>query len=57
MTPRFHVGSRDMQSKVHYSVRIVVARYLITIDLRELLYSNSSPAKQENGRLQPTLNF
>ena len=43
MTPRFHVGSQDMQAKVHCPVMIVVAGYLITIALRELLYLNSSP--------------
>ena len=43
MTPRFHVGSQEMQGKVHCPVMIVVAGYLITIALRELLYLNSSP--------------
>jgi len=43
MTLRFHVGSQDMQDKEHCPVMIVVAGYLITIALRELLYSNSSP--------------
>ena len=32
-----------MQGKVHCPVTIVVAGYLITIALRELLYLNSSP--------------
>jgi len=43
MTPRFHVGSQDMQGNVHCPVMIVVAGYLITITLGELLYLNSSP--------------
>jgi len=43
MTLRFHVGSQDMQRKVHCMVMIVVAGYLITIALGELLYLNSSP--------------
>jgi len=43
MTLRFHVGSQDMQGKVPSPVRIVVAGYLITIALGELLYLNSSP--------------
>jgi len=43
MTLRFHVGSQDMQGKVHSPVMIVVAGYLITIALGELLYLNSSP--------------
>ena len=38
MTLRFHVGSQDMQGKVHCPVMIVVAGYLITIALGELLY-------------------
>jgi len=42
MTLRFHVRSQDMQGKVHCLVIIVVAGYLITITLRELLYLNSS---------------
>jgi len=42
MTLRFHVGSQDMQGKVHYSEMIVVAGYLISIALGELLYLNSS---------------
>ena len=42
MTLRFHVGSKDMQGKVQCPVRIVVAGYLITIVLGELLYLNSS---------------
>ena len=55
MTLRFHVGSQDMQSKVHCPVMIVVAGYLITIALEELLYLNRSPDRPENGRLQQTL--
>jgi len=43
MTLRFHVGSQDMQVKVHYPVMIVVAGYLITMGLGELLYLNSPP--------------
>jgi len=42
MTLRFHVGSQDMQGKVHYPVIIVVAGYLI-IAVEELLYLNLSP--------------
>jgi len=52
MTLRFHVGSQDIQGKVHCLVIIVIAGYLITIALEELLYLNSSPGQQENGRLQ-----
>ena len=37
MTLRFHVGSQDMQGKVHCPVMIVVAGYLITIAVREAL--------------------
>jgi len=54
MTLRFHVGSQDMQGKVHCPVMIVVAGYLITIALGELLYLNSCPGLQENGRLHQT---
>jgi len=54
MTLRFHVGLQDMQGKVHCLVMIVVAEYLINIALGELLYLNSSPGLQENGRLQKT---
>jgi len=54
MTLRFQVGSQDMQGKVHCPVIIVVAGSLITIALGELLYLNSSPGWQENGRLQQT---
>jgi len=43
MTLRFHTETQDIQGMVHYSVMIVVAVYLITITLRELLYLNSSP--------------
>jgi len=43
MTLRFHVGSQDMQGKVDCTVMIVVAGYLITLALGELLYLNSSP--------------
>jgi len=43
MTLRFHVGSQDMQDKMHCSVMNVVAGYLITIILGELMYLNSSP--------------
>jgi len=43
MTLRFHVELQDMQGKVHSLVIIVVAGYLITIALGELLYLNSSP--------------
>jgi len=43
MTLRFHVGSQDMQGIAHCSVMIVVAGYLITIAVEELLYLNSSP--------------
>ena len=43
MTLRIHVGSRDMQGMVHCPEMIVVAGYLITIALGELLYLNSSP--------------
>jgi len=43
MTLRFHVGSQDMQGIVHYQVMIVVAGYLITITLEELLYLNPAP--------------
>jgi len=43
MTLRFYVGSQDMQGKVHCLVIIVVAGYVITIALGELLYLNSSP--------------
>jgi len=43
MTLRFHEESQDMQGKVHCPVMIVVAGYLITIALGELLYLNSSP--------------
>jgi len=46
MTLRFHVGSQDMQGKVNCPVMIVVAGYLITIALRELLYLNSSLASR-----------
>jgi len=42
MTLRFHVKSHDMQGKVHCPVMIVVAGYLITIALGELLYLNLS---------------
>jgi len=44
MTVRFHVGSQDMQGKEHGPVMIMVAGYLITIALGELLYLNSSPS-------------
>jgi len=57
MTLRFRVGSQDMQGKVHCPVMIVVAGYLITIALGELLYLNPSPGLQENGRLQQTLDL
>jgi len=40
MTLRFHVGSQDMQGKVHYLVMIVVAEYLMTIALEEPLSLN-----------------
>jgi len=43
MTLRFHVGSHDMQGKVHCPAMIVVAEYLITIALEEFLYLNPSP--------------
>jgi len=43
MTLRFHVGSQDMKGKEHCPVMIVVAGYLITMALGELLYLNSSP--------------
>ena len=43
MTLRFHVGSLDMQGKVHCPVVIMVAGYLINIALGELLYLNSLP--------------
>jgi len=43
MALRFHVGSQDMQGKVHCPVMIVVGGYLITIALGELLYFNPSP--------------
>jgi len=43
MTLRFHVGSQNVEGMVHYPVMIVVAGYLITIALEELLYLNSSP--------------
>ena len=43
MTLRFHVESQDMLGKVHCLIMIVVAGYLITIALEELLYLNSSP--------------
>jgi len=43
MTLRFHVGSQVMQGKVHCPVMIVVAVYLITIALEELLYLNPTP--------------
>jgi len=43
MTLRFHVGSQDTQGKVHCPVMIVVAGYLITIVLEELLYLNPAP--------------
>jgi len=42
MTLRFHVRSQNRQGKVHYLVIILVAGYLITIALEELLYLNSS---------------
>jgi len=42
MTLRFHVGSQDMQGKVHCLVMIVVVGYLIPIALEALLYLNSS---------------
>jgi len=44
VTLRFHVGSQDMQGKVHWPVMIVVGGYMITIALRGLLYLNSTPA-------------
>ena len=43
MALRFLVGSQDIQGKVHCPVMILVAGYLITVALRELLYLNSSP--------------
>jgi len=43
MTLRFHVGLQDIQGKVHCPLMIMVAGYLITIALEELLYLNSSP--------------
>jgi len=43
MTLRFHVGSQDMQAKVHSLAMNVVAGYLITIAVGELLYLNSPP--------------
>ena len=43
MTLRFHVGSQDMQGKMHCPVRIVVAGCLIDIAMGEILYLNSSP--------------
>jgi len=43
MTFWFHVGSQNLQGKVHGPVMIVVAGYLIIIALGELLYVNSSP--------------
>jgi len=43
MSLRFHVGSQDMQGKVHCPVMIVVVGYLITIALEEQLYLNPSP--------------
>jgi len=43
MTLRFHVISHDMQGKVHCPVMIMVAGYLITMALKEVLYLNSSP--------------
>jgi len=42
MTLRFHMGSQDVQGKVHCLVMILVAGYLITIALEDLLYLNSS---------------
>jgi len=42
MILRFHGGAQDMQGKVHCRVMMVVAGYLITITLEELLYLNSS---------------
>ena len=54
MTLWFHVGSQDMQGKVHYPVMIVVAGYLITIALGEFLYLNASCGLLEIGRLQQT---
>ena len=42
MTLRFHVGSQEMQGKVHSPGIIVVSGYLITIALEELLYLNTS---------------
>jgi len=42
MILRFHVGSQDMQGKVHCLVMIMVAGYLITIAVGEPLYLNSS---------------
>ena len=47
MTLRFHVGSQDMQGKVHCLVMIVATGYLITITLEELLYLNSHQQKKQ----------
>jgi len=42
MTLRFPVRSQDIQDKVNCPVMIVVADYLISITLEEVLYLNSS---------------
>jgi len=57
MTLMFHVGLEDMQGKVHCPVIILVADYLISIALEELLYLNSSLSYQEKSRLQQTCVF
>jgi len=54
MTLRFHVGSQDIQGKVHCPVMIMVAAYLITIALEKLFDLNPSSDEKENARLQHT---
>jgi len=46
-----------MQGTMHYLVMIVLAGFLITIALGELLYLNLSSSKQDNSRLQQTLDL
>jgi len=43
MILRFHVGSQNMQSKLHCKATIVIASYLITLTVENLLYLNLCP--------------